>query len=49
MLFWPDAGPRARRWITAEDFAHDGRGERITDEFEIEAELAGLRTCFIMT
>ena len=42
MLFWPDAGPRARRWITIEDFAHDGRGERVADEFEIEAELAGL-------
>jgi len=42
VLFMPEAGPRARRWITAEDFAHDGSGARITDEFELEAELADL-------
>jgi putative ATP-dependent endonuclease of the OLD family len=41
-LFPPDTGASATRWITADDFAHDGRGERLVDEFEIEAELGGL-------
>src|SRR4051794_19898696 len=30
LLFEAEAGPRARRWITEEDFAHDGRGVRTT-------------------
>jgi putative ATP-dependent endonuclease of the OLD family len=42
VLFVPEAGPRARRWITVDDFAHDGSGNRVTDEFELEAELADL-------
>ncbi len=42
VLFEPEAGPRARRWITAEDFAHDGTGTRTTDEFELEAEVVDL-------
>ncbi|MCW2987913.1 MAG: hypothetical protein JWM24_851 [Solirubrobacterales bacterium] len=42
ILFWPEAGPRGRRWITEDDFAHDGRGTRTAEEFELEAELAEL-------
>src|SRR4051794_2668923 len=42
LLFDPEAGPRGRRWITAEDFAHDGAGARIADSFELEAELDDL-------
>ena len=42
ILFEPEAGPRSRRWITAEDFAHEGTGARITEEFELEAELVEL-------
>lgn len=42
VLFVPEAGPQARRWITVDDFAHDGSGNRVTDEFELEAELADL-------
>lgn len=42
LLFIPEAGPRGRRWITADDFAHDLVGVRVTDEFELEAELHGL-------
>lgn len=42
LLFEAEAGPRARRWITEDDFAHDGRGVRTTETFELEAELADL-------
>jgi putative ATP-dependent endonuclease of OLD family len=42
LLFEAEAGPRARRWITEDDFAHDGTGARATDTFELEAELADL-------
>jgi putative ATP-dependent endonuclease of the OLD family len=42
ILFWPETGPKGRRWISEEDFAHDGRGNRTVDEFELEAELADL-------
>ena len=44
VLFEPEAGPRSRHWITAEDFAHDGTGTRATDdlELELEAELVDL-------
>ena len=34
LLFEPEAGPRARRWITEQDFRHDGTGLRTTDEFD---------------
>ena len=33
ILFHPEAGPRARHWIGADDFAHDGAGARLTDAF----------------
>jgi putative ATP-dependent endonuclease of the OLD family len=42
LLFEPEAGPRARRWISEQDFRHDGTGRRIMDEFKLEAELRGL-------
>ena len=42
LLFQPEAGPRARPWITAEDFVHDGVGNRLTDTFDLEAELVDL-------
>ena len=38
----PEAGPRARAWLTADDFAHDGRGAPITDRLEVEVQLAML-------
>jgi putative ATP-dependent endonuclease of OLD family len=38
----PEAGPRARCWVQEEDFAHDGRGNRIADELELEVRLDGL-------
>jgi putative ATP-dependent endonuclease of the OLD family len=38
----PEAGPRARCWLREEDFAHDGKGNRITDELELEVRLDGL-------
>lgn len=37
-----EAGPRARAWLTADDFAHDGRGTAITDRLELEVQLAEL-------
>ena len=42
ILFWPEGGPKGRQWISPEDFAHDGRGQRVADEFVLEAELDGL-------
>jgi hypothetical protein len=42
LLFKPEAGRRARQWIGEEDFRHDGTGLRMTEEFELEAELRGL-------
>lgn len=42
LLFQAEAGPRARRWITEDDFAHDGSGNRASDTFELEAELVDL-------
>lgn len=42
LLFESEAGPRSRRWVNEEDFRHDGRGNRVADSFEIEAELRGL-------
>jgi predicted ATPase len=41
-LFTPEVSPRARHWITVDDFSHDGTGHRICEELELEAELAGL-------
>ena len=38
----PEAGPRARHWLREEDFAHDGYGNRVTDELELEVRLGGL-------
>jgi len=38
----PEAGPRGRRWLREEDFAHDGYGARLADELELEVWLAGL-------
>ena len=38
----PEAGPRARRWLREEDFAHDGHGNRVADELELEVRLGGL-------
>lgn len=38
----PEAGPRARCWLREEDFAHDGHGNRLADDLELEVELAGL-------
>lgn len=38
----PEAGPRHRNWIREEDFAHDGKGERVADQLELEVRLEGL-------
>jgi putative ATP-dependent endonuclease of OLD family len=38
----PEAGPRARAWLTADDFAHDGYGTPVTDQLELEVRLAEL-------
>jgi putative ATP-dependent endonuclease of the OLD family len=38
----PEAGPRSRRWIRPEDFAHDGQGTRTADQLELEVQLSGL-------
>jgi putative ATP-dependent endonuclease of the OLD family len=37
-----EAGPGARRWVQIEDFSHDGRGNRLADELELELILRGL-------
>jgi putative ATP-dependent endonuclease of OLD family len=42
VLFWPEAGPRARLWLSEQDFRHDGRGARVTSRMELEAELRDL-------
>jgi putative ATP-dependent endonuclease of the OLD family len=42
LLFHPEAGPTARRWVRPDDFRHDGHGEKVTDTFTLEAELADL-------
>lgn len=41
-LFEPETGSRNRRWITDQDFRHDGRGARVVDSLEIEAEISDL-------
>jgi putative ATP-dependent endonuclease of the OLD family len=33
---------RDQLWVTPEDFPHDGRGTRVTDNFEIEAVFTDL-------
>jgi putative ATP-dependent endonuclease of the OLD family len=38
----PEAGPRGRCWLRDSDFAHDGRGNRTTDELCLEVELGGV-------
>lgn len=42
ILFEPEAGPRARRWITEQDFRHDDVGQLVNDELELEAHLLEL-------
>lgn len=42
VLFEAEAGPRTRVWLDAQDFAHDETGVRLTDDFELAAELADL-------
>jgi putative ATP-dependent endonuclease of OLD family len=42
ILFHPEAGPRARHWISVDDFAHDGAGAQLRDTFELAAELVEL-------
>jgi putative ATP-dependent endonuclease of OLD family len=44
LLLEPDVGQRIRKWITAEDFRHDGRGTRSVDRFEIAVEFSDLTT-----
>ena len=44
LLTYPYAGARFSRWITGDDFAHDGRGNLVTDTFELEAIYVGLTT-----
>src|SRR4051794_18075328 len=38
----PDAGPRGRCWLRAEDFTHAADGTPETDELELEVQLGGL-------
>jgi putative ATP-dependent endonuclease of the OLD family len=38
----PEAGPHARRWLRLEDFAHDGHGNPLGNELELEVRLSGL-------
>ena len=38
----PESGPRGRCWLREDDFAHDGTGNRRTDELELEVRLDGL-------
>jgi putative ATP-dependent endonuclease of OLD family len=38
----PEAGPRGRCWLREDDFAHDGRDNRIANELELEVRLSGL-------
>jgi putative ATP-dependent endonuclease of OLD family len=36
------SGPREQLWVRPEDFAHDGKGDSITDSFTISAVFRGL-------
>jgi putative ATP-dependent endonuclease of OLD family len=38
----PEAGPRARNWLRDTDFRHDGTGNRLVDELELEVQINGL-------
>jgi putative ATP-dependent endonuclease of OLD family len=38
----PEAGPRARHWLTQDDFTHDGHLNPTTEELELEVQLRGL-------
>jgi putative ATP-dependent endonuclease of OLD family len=42
LLTQPGAGMRFSRWITSDDFVHDGHGNRVGDTFELEALYIGL-------
>jgi putative ATP-dependent endonuclease of the OLD family len=42
LLTLPRAGARFSRWITSDDFVHDGYGTRLGDTFELEALYVGL-------
>jgi putative ATP-dependent endonuclease of the OLD family len=42
LLTLPRAGARFSRWITSDDFVHDGHGTRLGDTFELEALYVGL-------
>lgn len=42
LLTLPRAGARFSRWITSDDFVHDGHGTRLGDSFELEALYVGL-------
>lgn len=42
LLTQPRAGARFSRWITSDDFVHDGHGTRLGDTFELEALYVGL-------
>jgi putative ATP-dependent endonuclease of the OLD family len=38
----PEAGPRARCWLSPDDFAHDGYGTPVAEELELQVILAEL-------
>jgi putative ATP-dependent endonuclease of OLD family len=38
----PEAGPRSRHWLREGDFKHNGLGERVVDELELEVQLSSL-------
>src|SRR3954454_6870589 len=38
----PEAGPRSRNWLRESDFAHDGLGNRVANELELEVQLSDL-------
>jgi putative ATP-dependent endonuclease of OLD family len=42
LLTHPYGGARFSRWMTSDDFAHDGSGNRLDDTFELEALYVGL-------
>jgi putative ATP-dependent endonuclease of OLD family len=42
LVLEPENPARGRYWARKEDFAHDGRGSRVSDEFELEVRLEGL-------
>lgn len=44
LIFEPELGPGARRWVNESDFRHDGRGVRLSTSFSLEARLDELST-----